>query len=59
MAFAAVFFALPFAVASAITVTFLHGSGLTEMAFFYLAAGIGTMIAFLFAGGVADAIDRT
>ena len=59
MAFAAVFFALPLAVASAITMTFLHGFGLTEMAVFYLVVGIGTMSAFLIAGSVADTVDRT
>ena len=58
MAFAAVFFALPLAFASAITMTFLRGFGLTEMAFFYLAAGIGTMLAFLIAGSLAEAVDR-
>ncbi len=58
MAIAAVFFALPFAVASAITLTFLRGFGLTEMAVFYLFAGGGTMIAFIIAGSIAEAVDR-
>ena len=58
MAFAAVFFALPLAFASAITMTFLRGFGLTEMAVFYLVAGVGTMLAFLIAGSVAATIDR-
>lgn len=59
MAFAAVFFALPLAFASAITMTFLRDVGLTEMALYYLAAGGGTMIAFLIAGAVAEKVDRS
>lgn len=59
MAFAAVFFALPLAVASAITMVFLRDVGLAEMAIFYLAAGGGTMLAFLIAGSLTASIDQT
>ena len=59
MAFAAVFFSLPLAVASAITMVFLRDVGLAEMALFYLVAGGGTMLAFLIAGRLAATVDQT
>ena len=43
MAFAAVFFALPIAVASAVTLWALNGLGISEAALVYVLAGLGGM----------------
>ena len=59
MAFAAVLFALPFALASALTLSALNGLGLTEMALLYVLAGAGGMASFLIAAGLSDAVSRT
>ena len=58
MAFAAVLFALPVALASAIWISALNGLGLSEVVWLYMVAGIGAMISFLLAAGVADVITR-
>ena len=57
MAFAAVFFAVPFALASATLLWALNGLGVSEAALIYLLSGFGSMgVLFLFgyAGIPAD-----
>ena len=59
MAIAAVLFALPFAVASTLWLFTLNGLGLSEAAIVYVVAGLGAMLSFMVAAGVAGFIART